>query len=370
MSKKNMFLLTEKGIVLPLVILMILVLIPVGMGLSNLTKIETVATVTAKSTTQAIQLADAGISRALAQITNDPGYTGFPTFSWACSLVSSSAALPVVLPPMDTLSSGQYSIGVSTPGTIPPGEIDVLPEGRYQISAIGLVPNMRKLREKRKIVVIARRIDISPFDFAVTAGDGGVDLSGGDCLIQGDVITSGTVTNPERVTGTVTEGDSSVDDFEPPEMPGAFDADLGVINLLGNTDLELSTGTYICSSISIAGNASITINGPVTIYCSGNIDAGGTGFVNLSQDATDLLLYGTGPVGSTITFDGTADLYAAVYAPDYDAILSGTSLADGSMNVHGFTSLGTANMDYDDDLAGAPGGILTTRILSWREDKI
>ncbi|MCK5533901.1 hypothetical protein KAI68_02205 [bacterium] len=361
MDKKNIFLLTEKGMVLPLVVLMVLVLIPVGLGLSNLTKIETEATVRAKATIRAVQVADAGIKRAMVEVTNNPGYTGFSSF--ASESVGS----------VDTLSSGQYSIGVSTPGSIPPGESAVLPDGRYQISAIGYVPNVTNIQEKRKIVVTAERIDIAPFDFAITAGAGGVDLSGGDCQIQGDVITSGTVTNPERVTGTVSEGESAVDDFEPPEMPGVYTSDLGEINLVGLADLVLTAGTYICSSINIGGTARITIDstlGPVIIYCSGDIDAGGTGIVNSSLDATNFLIYGTGPVGSTVRFDGTADLYAAVYAPAYDAILSGTSLADGSMNVHSFTSLGTADMDYNDALNGLPGGVLKTKILSWREEKI
>ncbi len=361
MDKKNMCLLTEKGMVLPLVVLIVLVLIPVGMGLSNLTKIETEATVRAKESIRAVQVADAGIKRAMAEVTNNPSYTGFSSFS------SESVAS------VASLSSGQYSIGVSTPGSIPPGESAVLSDGRYQISAIGYVPNVINIKEKRKIVVTAERIDIAPFDFDITAGNGGIDLSGGDCFIQGDVITSGTVINPERVTGTVTEGESSVDDFESPEMPTVFDVDLGAINLLGGTVVPLTAGTYICSSINIGGNASITIDssaGPVYIYCSGDIDAAGTGFVNPSMDAANFIIYGAGPIGSTISFTGTADLYAAVYAPDYDAILAGTSLADGSMNVHSFTSLGTADMDYNDTLSGSPGGVLRTKILSWREERI
>ncbi len=362
MNKKNIFSLTQKGVVLPLVILMVLVLIPVGMGLSSLTKIETVATVNAKGAMQAIQLADAGIKRAMAEVTNNPGYTGFSSFS--SESVGSVASL----------SSGQYSIGVSTPGSIPPGESAVLPDGRYQISAIGYVPNVIDIREKRKIVVVAERTSFCPFDFAVTAGAGGVDLSGG-CLITGDVITSGSVTCPENVTGTVTENEASVDDFEPPEMPTVFDADLGVINLIGNSSLSLDPGTYICSSINIGGNADLTLNTtsggpPVIIYCSGDIDAGGTGFVNTGTDSNTFFIYGTGPVGSSIVLHGTADLYAAIYAPDYDASMTGTSFADGSLNVHSFTGTGTADMVYDDTLEGSPGGMIDTKILSWREERI
>ncbi len=357
MDKKNIFLLMEKGIALPLVFLMILVLIPVGMGLASLTKIETRATVRAKGAIRALQVADAGIKRAIAEVTNDPNYTGFPSF--ASESVGSVA----------TLSSGQYSIGVSTPGTIPPGESVVLPDGRYKISAIGYSPNVTNIQEKRKIVVIAGRTEFCPFDFAIIAGDGGIDLSG-TSLITGDVITSGSVTGSANVTGTVTENEASVNDFELPEMPAVYDSDLGAINLVGPSDLLLTTGTYICSSIDIGGNASITIDGQVSIYCSGNIDAGGTGFVNLSMDATNFFIYGTGPSGSTINLHGTADIFAAIYAPAYDTSMTGTTFADGSMNVYSFAATGTADMDYDNDLYGLPGGVLNTKILSWREERI
>ncbi len=362
MDKKNLFLLTEKGMILPLVVLMVLVLIPVGMGLASLTKIETQATVKAKGTIRALQVADAGIKRAMAEVTNDPDYEGFSSFS--SESVGSVASL----------SSGQYSIGVSTPGTIPPGETAVLPDERYKISAIGYVPNVINIQEKRKIVVIAERTNFCPFDFAITAGAGGVDLSGG-CIITGDVITSGSVICPENVTGTVNENEADVDDFEVPEMPAVFDTDLGVVDLSGNTSVSLDPGIYVCSSINIVGTAEIVLNTtpggpPVIIYCSGDINAGGTGFVNTGADSNTFFIYGAGPIGSSIVLHGTTDLYAAIYAPNYDAALTGTSLADGSMNVHSFEGTGTADMEYDENLAGAPGGIIKTKTLSWREEKI
>ena len=336
---------------------MILVLVPVGMGLSHLIKIETKMVVSAKKTIRAFQLADAGIQRAMAEIVNNSAYTGTGA--------------------VQSLSTGQYTINISTPGSAFEGSI--LPANRYGIESIGYVPDMIQASETIKVVAFVNRIPFNNhglFDFAVTAGDGGIDIRG-SCLVEGDVITSGTANSQGSVTitGTVTDGDISVADFSPLVAPETA-IDLGVINLNGNSNFTINPGTYTCTSINIGGNARITLNtipggDAVFLYCSGDIDAAGTGFVNTGADATKFFLYGTGESGN-IDLHGTADIYAAVYAPKYNCFSRGNNLVTGAMNVYKYDSNGNPDMIYDANLngIGGVGGIDQVKILSWREEKI
>ncbi len=355
MDKNNRWLLTEKGIVLPLVTLMILVLIPVGMGLSSLTKIETTATVKAKGSTQAIQLADAGIQRAMSEIVSNSNYIGPGG--------------------IQNLSKGQYSISVSTPGCI--FETNILPVNRYAIESMGYVPDMAQARERKKIIALVNRIPFpthSPYDFAISAGDGGIDLID-TCKIDGDVITSDTVNGAVHVTGAITEKDYATANFPLPVAP-ATATPLGVINLNGNANFVINPGTYTCNSISILGNAKVTLNtvtgGPgVYLYCSGDIDVGGTGFINTGVDATTFFLYGTGESGN-IELHGTSDVYAAVYAPKYDCNVVGTAWGEGAINVYSYTGDGTSDIKHDPNLIGigTVPGIDKVKMFSWREEKI
>ncbi len=346
----KIFLATQRGVILPLVFLLILILIPLGLALTSLIKPETRFSVKEEQMTQALQIADAGIERARTEIANDSNYTGPGG--------------------VQSLSTGQYTINVSTPSTLFEGS--VLPANHYGIESIGYVPNKIYPREKKKVIALIYREGYAPFDFAITAGNGGINLAG-SCQINGDVITSGTVTGASGVTGTVTEGASIVATFPPPVIPEGA-TDLGTIDISGGTNYVINPGTYTCTSITIGGNAQITINtpaggDPVYLYCSGDIDAGGTGFVNTGQDATTFYIYGTGTTGN-INFHGTSDIYAAIYATTYSCTATGTTWAEGSINVYSYTGTGTSDMSYEEGLLGTPGGVVKTTILSWREEKI
>jgi hypothetical protein len=355
MDKNNWCLLTERGVALPLVTLMILVLVPIGMGLSRLGNVEKKATVKTVLSTRAIQLADAGIQRAMSEIVNNSNYMGPGG--------------------VQDLSSGQYTINVSTPGCI--FDSNFLPTNRYGIETVGYVPNMVAPGERRKIVALVNRIPFpkhSPYDYAISAGDGGIDLID-TCKIDGDVITSDTVNGAVHVTGAVTEKDDASANFPLPVAPGTA-IDLGVINLNGNNNFVINPGTYTCTSITTLGKAKITLNtvagGPeVYLYCSGDVNAGGTGFVNTANDATTFFLYGTGESGN-IKLHGTSDVYAAVYAPKYDCNVVGTAWGQGAINVYSYTGDGTSDIKHDPNLVGigTVPGIDKVKMFSWREEKI
>jgi hypothetical protein len=357
MDKNNRCLLTERGMALPLMTLMILVLIPIGMGLCQLGSFETKTTVKKKLSTQAIQLADAGIRRVMTEIVNNANYIGPGT--------------------VQNLSTGQYTINISTPGSI--FETNILPVNRYGIEAMGYVPDMAQARERRKIIALVNRIPFpthSPYDYAISAGDGGIDLLD-TCKIAGDVITSDTVNGAVHVTGAVTEEDYATANFPLPVAPSGVGVnDLGAINLNGTTNFTINPGTYTCTSIEIKGNAKITLatiigGGAVHLYCSGDIDAGGTGFVNTGADATTFFLYGTGESGN-IKFHGTSDVYAADYAPKYDCHVVVTAWGKGAINVYSYSGEGTSDIKHDPNLIGIGivPGIDRVKMFAWREEKI
>jgi hypothetical protein len=148
------------------------------------------------------------------------------------------------------------------------------------------------------------------------------------------------------------------------------------MTIAGNPDGSPSyVEIYVTGDISVTGNAQIILGDGVKakIYFQGNVDIGGKGMVNPSNQPADLLLYGIQPTGGVtphVNLGGNGQITSAVYAPDYDVTVNGggnTGHVFGSIVGKTVAMTGVTNLHYDAALANS-GIINNYEIVSWVED--
>jgi hypothetical protein len=121
------------------------------------------------------------------------------------------------------------------------------------------------------------------------------------------------------------------------------------LSLTNNASLTLGGGLYNFCSLTLAGNASITIaaNVQAEIFIdspddpgsgcpsgTGNLSMSGNGsWNNLSQNplALQVYVYGLNDGSSSITMSGNANFYGVVYAPQSAVSLTGNGRVDGAV---------------------------------------
>ncbi len=164
-------------------------------------------------------------------------------------------------------------------------------------------------------------------------------------------------------SGTIAAGDYYVDS----------------INLAGNGETLRITGDavlWVRGDVSITGNGStISVDDGVDleIYLEGSMKISGGGLVNGTGVPSAVQIIGLNESVGTeeISLGGNAELYAAVYAPNYDISISGGG-ADGNMfgSVVGYDVVlnGGARFHYDEALSDMREED-NMSISSWRELK-
>jgi hypothetical protein len=138
----------------------------------------------------------------------------------------------------------------------------------------------------------------------------------------------------------------------------------------------LTGGTYFFTDLNLSGGASLVIQGTCRIYVTGELNLAGGGVVNETGIPSDCLVFahpyaipeGHDPSGAKVTLTGSAKTSYAVYAPERDVTLSGTSDYFGAVVGREITVVGDTQFHYDEAL----GDLLTdTRVtierLYWRE---
>jgi Tfp pilus assembly protein PilX len=137
-----------------------------------------------------------------------------------------------------------------------------------------------------------------------------------------------------------------------------------VLTVSGNNTLTLSGGTYYFTSINISGNAQVNINGASIIYMDGgNITASGNGIVNNGNPA-NLGIYST---GSSINLSGNSAYVGTVYAPNATVTVSGNENFYGAIVCGKSVDTGNASIHFDLALMNANPVTTNNRITSWLE---
>lgn len=217
---------------------------------------------------------------------------------------------------------------------------------------------------------------------------GGADPDvGPNGKIYGADTPAGTDVDPSRITR---DFKADFPPVEAPSMPGAVTGlSSGGTTTIGtpgtvyeeyhltnynvsNSDTLVIDGPVrmvLDGSLTVKGEIIITSNGSLELYVEGDIDVGGTGIVNQTNQPDDLVIFGTNttPGASEFKLHGNGIMYAGVYAPFNEISLKGGGNS-GEMfgSVIGDTIHITGNYEFHYDETLKEYGGATYKMASWR----
>lgn len=231
-----------------------------------------------------------------------------------------------------------------------------------------------------------------PYDPATNSGSNGnigtngtvlgaADLNGNSLFVDGQISVGPGVEPPESI----------VDGFNPalisanppvisqPEYPlPTVNIPQGItcndLSLQGSTVWTLSSpGTYCFRHLGVRGGATLTSDGPVTIYLTESLNFEGDSTIGVVNDPTKFLFLMASGSNVTMTgsIEGDANMYAAMYGPDASINIEGDAVIYGSVIGNRVEMSGDAVLHYDEALADmdtlSNEGIVTLR--SWRTEE-
>ena len=340
--------------------------------------------------TAAVNLAEAGIERAIYEY----GYGDITT--WAVD-ANGDPTQTITLSDAGGSTIGSVTVTVTNSAT-----------GTPTVTATGTAPNVTDINRFSKLINTNLQVSGSPFaqgifgDKSVTlSGNGATDsydsnngtyasqppgsngsvgtnaTSSGAVSLSGNAIVNGNAQigpGGNINTAITTSGNSVLNGqktvastlFPMPSVtvPAGVSSS-GQLQISGNNTQTLTSGTYWFSSIQITGNATLIISGQVTIYVSGTCKVAGNGVSN-PGNPSDCLLYGTDSCTS-MQFTGNGDFAGAICAPKAELKVSGNGDLFGAFVGDTVKIPGNGNVHYDEALANVnPGGFPgTVTITQW-----
>ena len=220
--------------------------------------------------------------------------------------------------------------------------------------------------------------------------NGNITNNGSPTTINGEATAGGNMSiGQSTVTGDTTSGAPQVAMPPAPSCPqsgygaydggsiggGSFNSGNGQLRGNGSDNIILTGGTYCFSSITITGQATVSLQGQAQIYLTSPSNFGGGGIINYVPPGnsypipSNLQIFSTYNAGTNgnqgITFAGGSAVYAAIYAPEAALNFQGSVTDYYGAAIGGTISMGAANFHYDEALAGLPGA--TTALVSWHE---
>ena len=207
----------------------------------------------------------------------------------------------------------------------------------------------------------------------------GIKLTGGTVVygsafvgVGGAPATSVCTTNGTSITGGVGTL-ATLKDLTPIVAPTAGSS-LGALTISGGTTRTLTSGTYRYSSINLGGSGKLIINGQVTLIVDGNIsvsgeatfvvasgsvvvyangatvDVGGGALVNMSQNPTNLIIYGSSAL-TKVNLSGGTSLHGLIYAPDAAVKISGSQETFGAIVGNTVNLSGAVSVHYPEQFS-------------------
>jgi hypothetical protein len=197
---------------------------------------------------------------------------------------------------------------------------------------------------------------------------------GGNATINGNTNTGagGTVTLGGNAAVTGTTSHNCAENFGSVIVPASLTS-LASSGALGG-GATVNAGNYKYTSSSLAGNSTVTINGNVSMYITGNfsttgnakmvVSAGaslklyiagtatlaGNGIVNNTAKPANFVLYSTYTGTDGIKITGNGALYGGIYAPDTDIKITGNGENYGALIAKSFIVTGNGGIHYDTEL--------------------
>lgn len=213
--------------------------------------------------------------------------------------------------------------------------------------------------------------------------DGAITITG-NSTIDGDIYVGSNSSGPttggkSSYTGDVIymDGTVSMEPLEPPELEEATEPDQNVnsgttylepdrkyntISVSGHSTIVFTSGTYhITGDFSMTSQSVLQVdssNGPVVIYCDGDITLTGQSIVQTGDNpkAENLQIYGT-ETCENIKFRGRTETYMVLYAPNADVSITANADIYGSYSGRTIDLKGNGDIHYDTALRDfTPGG--------------
>ena len=418
----------EKGIVLPVALVLLTLLTAMGGAAVVITKTDLKIGGNYRSSKRAFYIAEAGVNRGWNELVDGDGTDDFLD-------VYNNGPKPLFS--SEPLGDGSYTVtaeGVagSDPNLVKVTSVACLPAGCASGSAKSTIEAVFRrnaslfqfaLLAKETIMLSGGAITDS-FDSRVadyvagTAGSEGHIGSNGDIIatgspkpsivngnasagnsievtgkskIIGDATAGGNINvyGPEAIEGIPTPNANPAPsyNFSPVNSPcGSSYSDGSGINggvyndvqgsLLGNpaNPIILDPGRYCFSHVDLKGGSTLTVNGPVTIYVTEHSDFSGGSLVNTTRIAANLRIFSSVDAGVIsdprddapgIEVSGGGTAYISIYAPDAKVEFSGSSEFFGSVVAKVIDNNGGSKIHYDKALEDDPSAEI--KMASWRE---
>ncbi|HEY4712558.1 MAG TPA: hypothetical protein VIH69_07815, partial [Dehalococcoidia bacterium] len=212
--------------------------------------------------------------------------------------------------------------------------------------------------------------------------NGTITLSGSPTVVYGDAsaLTSVTTSGGATVTGTTTNLTAPIE-FPPVSHPcgspyayssgsgitgGTYNSANGQLRGTGSANVTLANGTYCFSSVDLAGQSTLTVNGSVKIYLTADSNFTGGGVVNTTGLPENLQIFSLFSSSSQgISVSGGSQTAMAIYAPDCRVALSGGSNFYGAIVGKSIDISGGTAFHYDKRLEDNVNGEIA--MVSWRQ---
>lgn len=128
---------------------------------------------------------------------------------------------------------------------------------------------------------------------------------------------------------------------------------------------------HLTGDFKLGGNGQIVIpdsgNASAVFYIDGDLENGGNGTLNETNDPAKLVIYGTNTVSQRFDLGGNVDWHAAIYAPNAAMKIGGNVEIGGAIVADTVAAGGNLKFHYDEDLADQFSGGNGFGMDRWRE---
>lgn len=386
----------EKGLVLSLVVIMVVVLLFTGLGLLKLGSSARIKAAVATSGISATAAADAGMTQARRLMNkklvdellwdNDtlPSETDTPLANANASYTFNVSGDPCGFTVTSTGKSGRLTKTVYSALTVGSIFTGISVDGTIDIkngACLGTIPAGGDLDLRTNSVetdsIILKSGVVVPGD--VVIGPGG-DIDAVIDTKQSTVIQGNAYPAQEEVTFPPVVIPQELDNLSltaytyTPGVPitGNVKLDSISIPISGLQEFVGECKVYVLGDISLSNGAGITITAgsSLTLYLAGDMyGMNAAGVTNVANDSTKLSLYGLDTCTS-IDLKNSSDFYGSIYAPNADLLIRNGGDLYGAFVGNSFEMKNLACFYYDLALANSGINELAARfeVQRWWED--
>lgn len=403
----------QKGFILIASYLVITVLVILGAAFVSRSLSEMRIAERAKDSVQAFYLAEAGVDQAVWELNSAGGTwsgwntSGNPYTSGTRTLITGDFSVSVTDPTGNNpvIQAIGYAGGISAPNVSTRTVRAKLQRGSSPLFTHALFSE-NEIELFGSATVDSYNSASGPYGPLNRRSNGDIGTNGtttaaidltGSVIINGDVSTGtgGTV----KKTGSIIVNGNETHDNNVNLSSVTVSSDLtglassGDLELSGSSSRTLSAGDYKFSEIDLSGSSTLTLEGPIRIYITGedsikstgssritstgqieiyvdgDVNISGSGILNQSGTPSNFILYGT-PTSDEIKWSGSSSLYGAVYAPQAEIDISGSAVIYGSMVGETVELFGSAVFHYDEALQNTGPSSETGSsyvLLNWQE---